>query len=794
MCSAGSAAPAAAQVRGDLHEAADVAGGHCLRAGRADGLGLARAERGGDVGVLDVVEAGRPAARVAVGNLHHAQVRHGCQQRPRRPADALRVREMAGVVVRDGQRLAQRGRRDRSERVEEFGDVAHARRRTARSASSCARPRNAWPYSFIADPHPAALVTIASTSVGKRTGQRVCPRRRRDRASPLCSASAPQQPWPGGHHHLDAVGRKHAQRRQRDVRRERLLHAPGQQRHTRALRACAPRRCAWQRHGRRQPTGQQCRASIAARAGSSVRRAWPSGPGAREPGTAPATRACRAGAGAAGARSATRAPVSRPARNGHEQLPVLHARGHAVTQPRQPRQRSMCGCASASVRSPSSTSFISTMRPRGESISSPSTWYVGHAGRQKPQCTHVATARAMAVAMRVGRIGWNGVLHGIRHPSRAQSACGSITERRRCSNGFGRRSAPMKGDPGRPGQHLPDEALLAQDRVEHVDRAAARRPRRGCRPRHSACTAAVGASARIQRRQPAATQRHADERCVGRNPRELARVAPHEPHRPPGEDVALGPPIDLPGPSLASSSASRRAAEPEPRRTPGGVRSMASRSKRARCTAAISASADARSPASTRTVACAVGAGNTLKVSSATTPRRPQLPTIAWCSRKPAAFFTTLPPLCDDAPFAVDEARADQEVANAAEAIAARAVHARSDGAADRGARRSRGAGRTAGTARAAASARSMSAMRVPASAVNVHSSGVCSTMPASRDRSSTARIAGAAREPGLVPPPRTGQRRTLRNGRREFGDRAWAARSSCARDHAGPFERMQAV
>src|SRR5947209_5878008 len=28
------------------------------------------------------------------------------------------------------------------------------------------------------------------------------------------------------------------------------------------------------------------------------------------------------------------------------------------------------------------------MRPRGESISSPQLWYVGHAGRQNPQCTH----------------------------------------------------------------------------------------------------------------------------------------------------------------------------------------------------------------------------------------------------------------------------------------------------------------------------------------------------------------------------------------------------------------------
>ena len=55
----------------------------------------------------------------------------------------------------------------------------------------------------------------------------------------------------------------------------------------------------------------------------------------------------------------------------------------------------MCGCTSASESSPSSALFISRMRPRGESISSPSSRYVGHAGRQNPQWTHVETACAM---------------------------------------------------------------------------------------------------------------------------------------------------------------------------------------------------------------------------------------------------------------------------------------------------------------------------------------------------------------------------------------------------------------
>src|SRR5256885_9398750 len=37
---------------------------------------------------------------------------------------------------------------------------------------------------------------------------------------------------------------------------------------------------------------------------------------------------------------------------------------------------------------PSRTCFINTMRPRGVSISCPSSRYVGHAARQKPQWTH----------------------------------------------------------------------------------------------------------------------------------------------------------------------------------------------------------------------------------------------------------------------------------------------------------------------------------------------------------------------------------------------------------------------
>src|SRR6187402_3632972 len=56
-----------------------------------------------------------------------------------------------------------------------------------------------------------------------------------------------------------------------------------------------------------------------------------------------------------------------------------------------PRQRSKCvETVAFSVTVPSSRASIRWMRPRGESISSRQRTYVGHVGRQKPQCTQSA--------------------------------------------------------------------------------------------------------------------------------------------------------------------------------------------------------------------------------------------------------------------------------------------------------------------------------------------------------------------------------------------------------------------
>src|SRR5579872_3135204 len=65
--------------------------------------------------------------------------------------------------------------------------------------------------------------------------------------------------------------------------------------------------------------------------------------------------------------------------------------GHAVMQAMHPRQVSKWRTkVSVMPTSPWVPNCIRRMRPRGESISCPQSAYVGHDGRQKPQCTHLS--------------------------------------------------------------------------------------------------------------------------------------------------------------------------------------------------------------------------------------------------------------------------------------------------------------------------------------------------------------------------------------------------------------------
>ena len=146
-----------------------------------------------------VVDAGAAAADLLLGERQQLDAGNRAQQIARRLADALRVREVAGVVIRHAHRERMPRRSRRTELGEDLGDVAHARRERARALGPRAdRRRAAAPYSFIDDPQPAALTAMRSTPARSNTS---IVRRAKARASssrPACSASAPQHPCSGG--------------------------------------------------------------------------------------------------------------------------------------------------------------------------------------------------------------------------------------------------------------------------------------------------------------------------------------------------------------------------------------------------------------------------------------------------------------------------------------------------------------------------------------------------------------------------------------------------------------------
>ena len=71
-------------------------------------------------------------------------------------------------------------------------------------------------------------------------------------------------------------------------------------------------------------------------------------------------------------------------------VPYSTPEGHTGSHARHPRHRSMCvpNASEPGSSRPSTTARMRCRRPRGESASSPRRLYVGHAGRQNPQCTH----------------------------------------------------------------------------------------------------------------------------------------------------------------------------------------------------------------------------------------------------------------------------------------------------------------------------------------------------------------------------------------------------------------------
>ncbi len=89
-------------------------------------------------------------------------------------------------------------------------------------------------------------------------------------------------------------------------------------------------------------------------------------------------------------------------------VPYSTPDGQTGSQARHPRQRSICvrNASDAGSSRPSTTAFMRWSRPRGESASSPSRTYVGHAGRQKPQWTQGSSrSRCASIAAASSAVG-----------------------------------------------------------------------------------------------------------------------------------------------------------------------------------------------------------------------------------------------------------------------------------------------------------------------------------------------------------------------------------------------------
>ena len=225
------------------------------------------------------------------------------------------------------------------------------------------------------------------------------------RSSPACSCSAPQQRGRRGActskpsaASTRAVARVH-------VAEEHALHAALEQRDRR--RASRPRRRALgQARERAASTPPGSSAASAASRGARPAHTRP----AREAGQANSARAPpgRQRAQAPGrvnsSKISRRCAVARPAgaqlrstcaRVSSISLSYCTPDGQAVTHAMQPRQWSRCATSGAEISS--WPSFISTIRPRGESISSPQS-DVGRAGGQAEAAVHAVVDQARGAA------------------------------------------------------------------------------------------------------------------------------------------------------------------------------------------------------------------------------------------------------------------------------------------------------------------------------------------------------------------------------------------------------------
>src|SRR5512132_2531367 len=93
-----------AAVLGDLHQAARIARGHDARSGLDDARYLPAAEVAGDLRLAQAIHPRAAAAEIGVLAVDEGEASNAPQQFTRLGPDALTVREMAGVVIRDRHR------------------------------------------------------------------------------------------------------------------------------------------------------------------------------------------------------------------------------------------------------------------------------------------------------------------------------------------------------------------------------------------------------------------------------------------------------------------------------------------------------------------------------------------------------------------------------------------------------------------------------------------------------------------------------------------------------------------
>src|SRR4051812_211781 len=93
-----------AEIRRDLDEAAGVGARVGLRAGGGDVRSFALAELRGGRRLSEVVDPGAAAADRLLRRLEQLEAGDRTENRARRVSDALRVAEMAGVLVGDLER------------------------------------------------------------------------------------------------------------------------------------------------------------------------------------------------------------------------------------------------------------------------------------------------------------------------------------------------------------------------------------------------------------------------------------------------------------------------------------------------------------------------------------------------------------------------------------------------------------------------------------------------------------------------------------------------------------------